>query len=247
MKSKDINSQKFEKAAFGYKQEDVDGFLNELAADYSQLEKDNEEINTKLQLLADKVREYRKDEDAVKDALLFAQKEGHRIVSDANAKAEDIITRAKRESEKIISDATMDSKKAIDEIRAELKKEQDNLSYMQKQVSEFKKDLFDMYKSHLELISSMPQIEEEEEEEEEETVAVPEVKKAPVSSTSPLPSQPQPTVQAANPVPSAVPPVQSPAEDQFDKPDPFRTQSMPVIGSGDNKYAELQFGQQNNK
>lgn len=235
MKASDINSQKFEKAAFGYKQEDVDGFLNELAADYSQLEKDNEEINTKLQVLADKVREYRKDEDAVKDALLFAQKEGHRVVTEANTKAEEIIEKAKRESEKIISDATMDSKKAVEEVKAELKKEQDNLSYMQKQVSEFKKNLFDMYKSHLEMISSMPQVDEDEDEEEEaEEIAVQEEEAVKVD----IPVQP------SSPSPSYAPENQESVE----KPDPFRTQSIPVIGAGtgDNKYAELQFGQQNN-
>ena len=31
-----------------------------------------------------------------------------------------------------------------------------------------------------------------------------------------------------------------------EKPDPFRTQSIPIIGGGDSKYSELQFGQQNN-
>ena len=242
MKASDINSQKFEKAAFGYKQEDVDGFLNELAADYSQLEKDNEEINTKLQVLADKVREYRKDEDAVKDALLFAQKEGHRVVTEANTKAEEIISKAKRESEKIISDATMDSKKAVEEVRAELKKEQENLSYMQKQVSEFKKNLFDMYKSHLEMISSMPQTEDDdidEDEDEDESVVeeIPAVseKEEKVSEHVKQPASPSPSYAPVNPEP-------------VEKPDPFRTQSIPVIGAGtgDNKYAELQFGQQNN-
>ena len=37
---------------------------------------------------------------------------------------------------------------------------------------------------------------------------------------------------------------EQPAEE---KPDPFRTQSIPIIGGSDGKYSELQFGQQNNK
>lgn len=228
MKAKDINSQRFEKAAFGYKQEDVDGFLNELAADYSQLEKDNEEINAKLQVLADKVREYRKDEEAVKDALLFAQKEGHRVVTEANEKAEEMLRNAKLESEKMIHDATTDSRKAINEIKDELKREQKNLSYLQKQVSAFKKNLFDMYKSHLEMISSIPQIDEEDEDEYEE-----ETETSVQTAVQQKVSEPEQTAFAQ----------EAPAEE---KPDPFRTQSMPIIG-GDNKYAELQFGQQNNK
>ncbi|MBR6599591.1 MAG: hypothetical protein IKK88_04760, partial [Oscillospiraceae bacterium] len=54
----------------------------------------------------------------------------------------------------------------------------------------------------------------------------------PVQPSSPSPS---PSYAPENPEP-------------VEKPDPFRTQSIPVIGAGtgDNKYAELQFGQQNN-
>lgn len=243
MKAKDINGQRFEKAAFGYKQEDVDGFLNELAADYAQLEKDNEDINAKLQVLADKVREYRKDEEAVKDALLFAQKEGHRVVTEANEKAEEMLKNAKIESEKMISDATMDSKKAIAEIKDELKREQKNLSYLQKQVSAFKKNLFDMYKSHLEMISSMPQVDEEDEDESEET-EVPEVPE--VQAEAKPQDIKEPEKHGAAPAPKTPAPAAE-EEKAEDKPDPFRTQSIPIIGGGDNKYAELQFGQQNNK
>ena len=230
IKAKDINSQRFEKAAFGYKQEDVDGFLSEIAADYAQLEKDNEDTNAKLQVLADKVREYRKDEEAVKDALLFAQKEGHRVVTEASEKAEEMLRNAKLESDRMVNEATLDTKKAIDAVKDELKREQKNLAYLQKQVSGFKKNLFDVYKSHLEMISSLPQSDddddfceiEEPEEIKEETAEI----KAPYVTAS---------------IPAAS---EQPAEE---KPDPFRTQSIPIIGGSDGKYSELQFGQQNNK
>ena len=231
IKAKDINSQRFEKAAFGYKQEDVDGFLSEIAADYAQLEKDNEDINAKLQVLADKVREYRKDEEAVKDALLFAQKEGHRVVTEASEKAEEMLRNAKLESDRMVNEATLDTKKAIDEVKDELKREQKNLAYLQKQVSGFKKNLFDVYKSHLEMISSLPQSDDDDDfcevEETEETKEETAEKKAPYATAS---------------IPAAAP--EQPAEE---KPDPFRTQSIPIIGGSDGKYSELQFGQQNNK
>ena len=236
LKAKDINGHRLEKNTFGYKTEDVDGFLNEVAADYAQLEKDNEEINAKLQVLADKVREYRKDEEAVKDALLFAQKEGHRVVTEANEKAEEILRNAKLESEKMVNDATMDSKKAISEIKVELKREQKNLMYLQKQVSTFKKNLFDMYKSHLEMISSMPQSDEEYEEE-DGLASVSESQ-----DTSAEVNQPEPAVEN-----NSVPETAVAEEKTEEKLDPFRTQSIPIIGGGDVKYSELQFGQQNNK
>ena len=53
--------------------------------------------------------------------------------------------------------------------RAEIAKEREALIVAQKQVSDFKKSLFDMYKNHLELISSMPETFEEAVDEDDET------------------------------------------------------------------------------
>ncbi len=261
IKAKDINSQRFEKAAFGYKQEDVDTFLSEIAADYAQLMRENEDINAKLQVLADKVREYRKDEEAVKDALLIAQKEGHRVVAEAGEKADEMLRNAKLESDRMVSEATTDTRKAIEDVKDELKREQKNLSYLQKQVSAFKKNLFDLYKSHLEMISSLPQSEDDDEDDEyEEEISE---EKTIMESAREVLVETAAVMEAAAkgqtgsiPVHTGSIPAQSPVNtekaeksekhDDGEKPDPFRTQSIPIIGGGDSKYSELQFGQQNN-
>ena len=108
--------------------------------------------------------------------------------------------------------------------------------YLQKQVSTFKKNLFDMYKSHLEMISSMPQSDEEYEEE-DGLASVSESQ-----DTSAEVNQPEPAVEN-----NSVPETAVAEEKTEEKLDPFRTQSIPIIGGGDVKYSELQFGQQNNK
>ena len=220
--AKDINCQRFEKAAFGYKQEDVDEFIKELAADYGQLQKENAEINKKLQILADKVREYRRDEEAVKDALLLAQKEGHRIRTEAKAQSDEMLNNAKAEADRLVNGATKESQKAIDEINVRVAMERETLSRVQKQVSDFKRDLFDMYKAHLELISAMPELAEESEEEEEavEEEIAPAAEEAPVKNSDKA---------------------EKSHDKQGTKADPFRTQKIPVMGGN----GELKFGQQN--
>lgn len=82
----DIRERKFEKAAFGYKQEEIDDFLAELISEFEELDAEREDLHSKIQILADKVREYRQDEDALKDALLGAQKQGHKVVAEAQEK-----------------------------------------------------------------------------------------------------------------------------------------------------------------
>lgn len=161
MTAKDIRELRFEKAAWGYRPEEIDEFLGKLEATFQEIDNEREDANHKIQLLADKVREYMKDEDAIKDAWVGAQKEGHRILSDANEKAEQIISKAKEEAARMIDEATEQHAALMEKQHAELVQEQDNLANARQMVADFKRSLFDMYKSHLEMISAMPEPEEE--------------------------------------------------------------------------------------
>ena len=106
MNAKDILSRRFEKATFnGYKTDDVDEFLREVSSEYSQLQKDKNELERKLEVLADKIREYRDDEDALKDALLLAQKQGNQIVNDSKAAAEKLRKETQEAADKQIAEA----------------------------------------------------------------------------------------------------------------------------------------------
>ena len=155
--SKDVRNKRFEKAAFGYKQEEIDEFLSQLEAELDEMERDRIEANNKIQILADKVREYMKDEDALKDALLGAQKQGHQVIDEANEKAKQILAEAQAKADELEDEAVRQHAEAMEENRLEIAKEKTALVEAQQQVADFKKSLFDMYKSHLELISSMPE------------------------------------------------------------------------------------------
>ena len=155
--AKDIRNKRFEKAAFGYKQEEIDEFLSQLESELNEMDEERADINNKIQILADKVREYMKDEEALKDALLGAQKQGHRVIAEANEKAEAIIAEAKAKADAMVEEATKQHEANMEKNRLEIEREKEALIVAQKQVSDFKKSLFDMYKSHLELISSMPE------------------------------------------------------------------------------------------
>ena len=154
--SKDVRNKRFEKAAFGYKQEEIDEFLSQLEAELDEMERERAEANNKIQILADKVREYMKDEDALKDALLGAQKQGHQVIDEANEKAKQILAEAQAKADELEDEAVRQHAEAMEKNRLEIAKEKTALVEAQQQVADFKKSLFDMYKSHLELISSMP-------------------------------------------------------------------------------------------
>lgn len=175
--AKDINNKKFEQTRPGYKPEEVDDFLREIALQITQMQKDKEEIEKKIEVLVESVREYKKDEDALKDALIGAQKQGRAVVQEAHENADKIIAEAHVKAEEIIGNT-----------RVQLEKEKHCLAKMQQEVSDFKQNLLTMYKAHLEQITSIPEFEDESEDEaptptavEEKPAEQPKAEPAPVN------------------------------------------------------------------
>lgn len=196
--AKDIQKKKFEKVKFGYSPEEVDSFLSQIENDLRLMQQDLDDANGKVQLLADKVREYKDSEEDLKNALLLAQKQARQVVAEAQEKAAAIEAEARASVDAVKSQAMIDSETQLMNITAQLKAENDSLVRTQHQVSDFKRALFDMYKQHLELISSLPETAEELEYEEEvveeaaeETAgeAAP-AEAAPASAPAPAPAAP---------------------------------------------------------
>ncbi len=152
----DVRNKEFEKAKFGgYHTEDVDNFLEEIARTIEQLWNEQAEQERKMALLAEKLEEYRNDEESMKAALIGAQKLGDSVVRESRHKAEAILADANHQADQIVERA-----------KRKIENEQFALFKIQKEVSSFKKRLMTLYQQHVELIRSLPG-------EEEETAAVP--------------------------------------------------------------------------
>ncbi len=166
----DIMEKKFEKAAFGYKPESVDDFLTEVSEAYSKLLWEKKELDKKIQVLAEKVQEYREQEDSLKETLLTAQRLGDSLVKDSKVKAETLLNDATNKAEVILRDAEIKAEKIVETANRRLIGEQQALVTMQREVSDFKTRLMSLYKTHIEIISTLPEYHEEEEEAVEEVV-----------------------------------------------------------------------------
>ncbi|MBQ8868499.1 MAG: DivIVA domain-containing protein [Oscillospiraceae bacterium] len=157
----EIKNKKFDKAAFGYKVEDVENFLNEVIDYVSALENEKVETEKKLVVLANKIEEYRNEEDSLRQALLGAQKLGDSILKEA-----------KNRAEIIMRDATIKSENIVKNVKEEVKREEVILNKMKREVDAFRTKMLTMYNSHIDMIKSIPEVEREKAEE----VAEPEVK-----------------------------------------------------------------------
>lgn len=103
--AKDIQEKAFERAGKGYNMGQVDEFLDELAADFTTLSKENAALKGKLKVLVQKVDEYRQTEDSMRLALLSAQKLSAQIESDARVRADAMLAEAQQQSEQQLRQA----------------------------------------------------------------------------------------------------------------------------------------------
>ena len=101
----DIQDKVFAKAVFGgYDMTAVDDFLEEVMADYAALYKESAVLKSKIKVLVEKVEEYRSTEDAMRMALLTAQKMGDDLQAEAKAKSDDMLSNAQAEMQRKLHD-----------------------------------------------------------------------------------------------------------------------------------------------
>jgi len=104
----DISEKGFVKAVFGgYDMEGVDEFLETVSSDYSSLYKENAILKGKLKVLVEKVEEYRSTEDAMRMALLTAQRMGEEITVEANRTKDEMLQKADSEIKTRLSDTAV--------------------------------------------------------------------------------------------------------------------------------------------
>lgn len=114
--SKELRQKDLEITQNGYNIAEVDALMAESAATIDAYEKQSGDLYHKLEVLAGKIEEYRQEEDAIKTALVTAQKMADKITKESNETAslliskseetaKDTVANAKAESDKIISSA----------------------------------------------------------------------------------------------------------------------------------------------
>ena len=103
MTPQDIREKTFEKAMFGgYDMAAVQNYQEEVATELANAQKEIAVLKGKMKVLVDKIEEYRASEDAMRLAILSAQKVGKQIEDDAKASADKILSEAKSTSDRIL-------------------------------------------------------------------------------------------------------------------------------------------------
>lgn len=101
----DIQNKEFERSFRGYKQEDVDEFLERVAKEFERTVKEKMSLEEKVSLLEDKLAQYQKLENTLHNSIIVAQETAEDVKRNANKEAELIRKEAEKEARRIIDEA----------------------------------------------------------------------------------------------------------------------------------------------
>lgn len=140
----ELKNKEFNKSLRGYSTEEVDEHIDFLIEKYTELYRANDELEKQLRLTQAQLDAMKSDEEAIRSALINAQKASNRIIGEANERADVIMSSARNSCDKMIDDA-----------KASVRAENEKLRLVREQISSFKRQLYDKYQKHIELIEKI--------------------------------------------------------------------------------------------
>lgn len=140
----DIHNKEFSRSFRGYKEDEVDQFLDDIVDDFEKLYKENIDLKDRIRSLADQINQFRTMEKTLRETLVTAQKTADDVIDVAQKKSELII----REAEEMARQIREDADKAV----IEANREQFEIK---KQIKILKSKIKSLLETHIEQIEQI--------------------------------------------------------------------------------------------
>ena len=185
LSANDVKNITFSKQVNGYRREEVDVFLDKVESDYESYERTVSDMAAKIRELESQIEDSKTSEDSIGSVLISAQKLADSIIAKAKEKSAAIIEEAKVSLEnfkahekelsgafdkkaeerkqsarvaldKIIDEAKVNRDKISEETKKAVQKQTELFNRLKLETANFKNELMEKYKNHLELLSKLP-------------------------------------------------------------------------------------------
>ncbi|CQR74603.1 Septum site-determining protein DivIVA [Sporomusa ovata DSM 2662] len=139
----DIHNKEFKRSFRGYKEDEVDEFLDGVIKDYETLYRDNIEGKETIERLNSKLEHYQHMENTLHSTLVIAQET-----------AEEVKLNAKKETELIIKEAEIRAQKLVEEALTKVRKMTGEYEELQKQAKVFRTRLRTLLQAQMEMLNN---------------------------------------------------------------------------------------------
>ena len=140
----ELKNKTFTKVMRGYSSVEVDEHIDFIIEKYTELYRENDELERKLKEAQAEIAAFKKDEESIRSALINAQKASTKIISEANERADTLLRSSKANCDKILAD-----------FRSEIREERDKLVKLREVIMQFKAKMFSQYQSHIEYLEQI--------------------------------------------------------------------------------------------
>lgn len=111
----DIEKKEFSKGVRGYKEREVEDFLNEVLTDFESLYKENVRLKEEVEKAKEAMEKYQNIEDTLKNTLVVAQTTADEVRRNANKEAQLILDKAENEGKLMVEKAKREAQKIEDQ------------------------------------------------------------------------------------------------------------------------------------
>lgn len=140
----ELKNKAFSRSLKGYSPAEVDEYIEFLLQKYTELYKENAELDRKLRIVTTSYDELRQEEEAIRSTLVSARKMSDRIVADANERADVIVNAVRERCERVVN-----------EFNERIEQEKQQMWRIRSAIVEFKKSVFELYGKHVEELQSI--------------------------------------------------------------------------------------------
>jgi cell division initiation protein len=137
----DIHNREFHRGFRGYREEEVDEFLDEVVREFESLVRDNAGLKGRIDDLQARLGEYQSVESTLRETLVVAQQA-----------AEDVKANARKEAELVIREAENEAERRIQAAKDETRRLGAEADELQKRLYVLRSRLRGMITTHLELL-----------------------------------------------------------------------------------------------
>ena len=122
----DIHNREFKKGLRGYKESEVDEFLDRVVADYEKLWRENERLKEQARFNEKEINHYKNLERNLQDTLVVAQKTADEVISAAKKNAREMRENAVRESKTMYDNTVRETQNMREQTQIDIKRQLDD-------------------------------------------------------------------------------------------------------------------------
>jgi cell division initiation protein len=145
----DIHNKEFHRGMRGYREDEVDDFLDKVVADFEALLKENATLKDQVTDLQQRLDQYRQLESTLHSTLIVAQET-----------ADAVKESARKEAELIVQEAEARAQATREREAAEIKKAEEHLAELGRRTIAFRAQVRSLLESQLELVRADGQLTE---------------------------------------------------------------------------------------